>query len=128
DQLNRNGIELSDETFKKACSSVLTSLCNDIRFTLTSFSVQSPTQNAFNHIVISGEGSLIPGMSAFIQSALDVPTVPVHIHELAKRSEIILKEQSGLANRCLISIGVALPDTHTDAFNLIRNVIQPNRK
>lgn len=119
--LLRIGLESSEQhEFTASARTAFNAMINEINFTLTSFATQEQVLQPVAHITLSGEGAAIPGLVALVSNVLQAQTKILHVHELVQELGVTLKKNSSLANRCIISLGVALPSPITNQFNLLQ--------
>lgn len=107
----------ADFTEKKVLIETLKTFWNEINFTLTSFATQTQ-QAQVKHIFILGGGAQMKGLIEFVTDLLKIPCKHMQINQLFTNRSISSKKTSELANHCIMSTSIALPNAVTDQFNL----------
>lgn len=121
EQLMRFGFDSPEQQqFAQTARQAMNPLISDINFTLTSFIAQEQTKQTLEQIIISGDSANIAGLTAILEQSLHAPCKVMHIHELVQETNIALKKNSTIANKCMISLAVALPSPIIDDFNLLQ--------
>jgi type IV pilus assembly protein PilM len=117
DHIMRFGLEPADwPEYSKAITKASTTFWNSVRFTLTSFTVQTTPEQSVNTLIMLGGGAELKKLVPFVTDLLKIPCELFNVNAIDKTIQIKTKKSISMA--CIISLATALPSPLTQLFNL----------
>lgn len=119
DHIMRFGTQETDwPEYKEAVKQALSSLCDAMQFTISSFATQAQTQVPLESILVIGAPDMPKGMLTFIHEFFKIPIIPLETAQIAQIAQLKNPEQLTSSAGTLYSIALALPTPISESFNL----------
>lgn len=118
DHIMRFGISTTDwPEYGHAITASCTAFWQDIRFTLTSFTLQTPEQ-AIKKLVLLGPGAQLKGVCPFVSELITIPCEIFDPQKITTIAHVQTKNKQILSQNSIMSTAIALPIAMTELFNL----------
>lgn len=119
DHIMRFGISTTDwPEYGHAMTTSCTAFWEDIRFTLTSFTLHGSPEHAIKKLVLLGPGAQLKGLCPFVSELITIPCEIFEPQKINTIPHVHIKNKQVLPQSCIMSTAIALPLPLTELFNL----------
>jgi len=119
DHIMRFGISTTDwPEYGQSMTASCTAFWEDIRFTLTSFTLQGKPEHAIKKLLLLGPGAQLKGLCPFVSELMTIPCEIFETQKINNIPHVHTKNNQVVPQSCIMSTAIALPLPLTELFNL----------
>ncbi len=119
DHIMRFGISTTDwPEYGQSMTASCTAFWEDIRFTLTSFTLQGKPEHAIKKLLLLGPGAQLKGLCPFVSELIMIPCEIFDTQKINSIPHVQTKNNQVVPQSCIMSTAIALPLPLTEQFNL----------
>jgi len=119
DHIMRFGIGTTDwPEYGHAMTTSCTAFWEDIRFTLTSFTLHGTPEHAIEKLLLLGPGAQLKGLCPFVSELIAIPCEIFETQKINDIPRVETKNKQIIPQSCIMSTAIALPLPLTELFNL----------
>lgn len=119
DHMMRFGISTTDwPEYGNAMTTSCTAFWEDIRFTLTSFTLHGTPEHSIKKLLLLGPGAQLKGLCPFVSELITIPCEIFDTQKINTIAHVQTKNRQTIPQSCIMSTAIALPLALTESFNL----------
>lgn len=129
EHMMRFGISITDwPEYGQAMTASSTAFWEDIRFTLTSFTLQGKPEHAIKKLLLLGPGAQLKGLCPFVSELITIPCEIFETQKINNIPHVQIKNNQVVPQSCIMSTAIALPLPLTEQFNLRKGELEVSNR
>lgn len=129
EHIMRFGISITDwPEYGQAMTTSCTAFWEDIRFTLTSFTLQGKPEHAIKNLLLLGPGAQLKGLCPFVSELIAIPCEIFETQKINNIPNVQTKNNQVIPQSCIMSTAIALPLPLTEQFNLRKGELEVSNR
>jgi type IV pilus assembly protein PilM len=129
EHIMRFGITTTDwPEYGHAITKSCTAFWQEIRFTLTSFTLHGSPEQSIKKLVLLGPGAQLKGLCPFVSELMTIPCEIFETQKINTIHHVHSKNKQMLPQSCIMSTSIALPLPLIEFFNLRRGELAASNR